>query len=82
MENKRLELVIFSLIFTLLSVLTFFVFRPFLYIIVLGAVLSVLFHPLYKKLKEYLNKPPKKENGDLSSKDLAELGAVMRKISE
>lgn len=38
-------------------------------------------HPLYKKLLEYLNKPAKR-NGDLSSKDLADLGAVIRKISE
>ena len=50
MESKRLELIIFSTIFIGLSVLTFFVFQPFLYIIVLGIVLSVLFHPLYIKL--------------------------------
>src|ERR1035437_4564352 len=55
MESKRLELVIFSALFFVLSVLTFLVFRPFLYIIVLGAVLSVLFHPLYKKLTTILN---------------------------
>jgi hypothetical protein len=38
-------------------------------------------HPLFKTLNEYLNKKPK-ENGDLSSKDLAELGALLRKVSE
>ncbi|MDR3557993.1 MAG: AI-2E family transporter [Candidatus Pacebacteria bacterium] len=46
MENKRLEIILFSAIFIVLSVLTFFVFKPFLGIIVLAAVLSVLFHPL------------------------------------
>lgn len=50
MENKKLELVIFSSLFLILSVLIFFVFRPFLYIIVLGAVLSVLFRPSYDYL--------------------------------
>jgi hypothetical protein len=38
-------------------------------------------HPLYKKLQEYLGM--KSKNRDtLSSKDLAELGALVRKISE
>lgn len=50
MENKKLELGIFSLLFIILSALTFFVFQPFLYVIVLAAVLSVLFHTFYKKL--------------------------------
>ncbi len=39
-------------------------------------------HPLYRKLQELLNKAPKSTNGDLSSKDLAELGSVIRKITE
>jgi predicted PurR-regulated permease PerM len=50
MEQKRLELILFSALFVVLSVLLFFVFRPFLYIIVLAGVLSVLFHPLHEKL--------------------------------
>ena len=50
MESKRLELIVFSVLFVGLSVLTFFVFRPFLHVLVLAAVLSVLFHPLYTKL--------------------------------
>lgn len=52
MESKKLELAILSVLFAVLSVLIFFVFKPFLSIIVLGAVLAVLFHPLYKKLVE------------------------------
>lgn len=50
MESKKLELVAFSALFVGLSVLVFFVFQPFLSILVLAAVLSVLFQPLYKKL--------------------------------
>jgi predicted PurR-regulated permease PerM len=50
MENKRLELIVLCTTFVGLSILTFFVFQPFLNILVLGIVLSVLFHPLYVKL--------------------------------
>ncbi len=50
MENKKLELVLFSALIVILTVLMFFVFRPFISIIVLAAVLSVLFHPLNERL--------------------------------
>jgi len=50
MENKKLELVMFSALFIALSILVFFVFRPFLHILALAAILSVLFHPLYERL--------------------------------
>jgi len=53
MENKRLELIIFSASIVILSVLMFFVFRPFLGIIVLAGVLSVLFHPLNERLVRF-----------------------------
>lgn len=49
MESKRLEFIGFSVLFGALAILTFFVFQPFLRVLVLGAVLAVLFHPLYKK---------------------------------
>lgn len=52
MESKRLEHIIFSAIFLGLFILTFFVFKPFLSIIVLAAILSILFYPLYGKLLE------------------------------
>ncbi len=55
MENKRLEIILFSALFIILSTLTFFVFRPFLYIIILAAVLSVLFHPLYESLIDFFH---------------------------
>jgi predicted PurR-regulated permease PerM len=50
MENKKLELVIFSAMFVALTVLLLFVFRPFMHILVVAAVLAVLFHPVYKKM--------------------------------
>jgi len=50
MDSKKLELIILSVFFVGLSILTFFVFQPFLNIIVLAIVLSIFFHPLYKKL--------------------------------
>ena len=56
MESRRSELIIFSVLFIGLSTLTFFVFKPFLGIIVLAAVLSVLFYPLYEKLLNFFHK--------------------------
>jgi len=50
METKRIEIIVFSALFIGLSILTFFVFQPFLPILILAIVLSVLFHPLNKKL--------------------------------
>jgi len=48
MESKKIELAGFLALFIGLLVLTFLVFKPFILIIVLAAVLSVLFQPLYK----------------------------------
>ena len=50
MENKRFELIVFSALFIGLLLLTFFVFQPFLSIIILATVLAVLFHPLNVKM--------------------------------
>lgn len=50
MESKKLELVAFSTLFAGLAILIFLVFRPFVGILVLAAVLSILFHPLYARL--------------------------------
>ncbi|MDE2188361.1 MAG: AI-2E family transporter [Patescibacteria group bacterium] len=50
MENKKLELVIFSGLFIGLLALLLLVFRPFLSILVVATALAVLFHPLYEKL--------------------------------
>lgn len=54
MESKRLEFVAFSALFIGVSVLAFFVFQPFLGILVLAAILSVLLHPLNEKLASVL----------------------------
>ncbi|MDO8523316.1 MAG: AI-2E family transporter [bacterium] len=53
MENRRLELIAFSALFIGISILVFFVFRPFFSILVLATVLSVLFRPLYEKLIKF-----------------------------
>ncbi|MFZ2205166.1 MAG: AI-2E family transporter [Minisyncoccia bacterium] len=50
MEKKRLEVISFSVLCAGILILTFFVFRPFFSILVLAAVLSMLFRPLYKKM--------------------------------
>ncbi len=39
-------------------------------------------HPLYDKLSKFLEKAPKSSNGDLSSKDLARLGSLIRRITK
>lgn len=53
MEKKRLEFVASFVLFAGLAVMTFLVFRPFLHILVLAAVLSVLFHPLYERIVKF-----------------------------
>ncbi|MCX6757597.1 MAG: AI-2E family transporter [Candidatus Nomurabacteria bacterium] len=50
MEKKRLEIVSFLVLCTLILILTFLVFKPFLNILVLAAILSLLFRPLYKRM--------------------------------
>ncbi len=55
MESKKLELIVFSGLFVILSILTFFVFEPFLRIIVLAIVLAVSFQPLYEWLVGFFN---------------------------
>ncbi|NTU98887.1 AI-2E family transporter [Candidatus Falkowbacteria bacterium] len=55
MKNNRLDLIVFSALFAGLSVLIFLVYQPFLYIIVLAMVLSVLFHPTYEKLTSFFH---------------------------
>ena len=55
MESKKLDFVAFSLVFIGVCLLTFFVFQPFLGILVLATVLSVLFHPLYERLVKFFH---------------------------
>jgi len=55
MTNKKIELSAFLSLFVGISVVTFFVFRPFLGIIALATILAVLFYPWYKKLTNYFH---------------------------
>ena len=52
MDVKKIELVSSLLIFAVVLVLTFFIFQPFLPILVLAVALAVLCAPLQKKLVE------------------------------
>lgn len=56
MEKGRLEITSFSILCAIILVLTFFVFRPFLSILALAAVLSLLFKPLYKEMLRFYSK--------------------------
>lgn len=40
-------------VFVLISVLTFFIFKPFIYILILAAIVAVIFEPYNKKLLYY-----------------------------
>ena len=50
MESKKIELIIFSALFVCLLAILFFVFRPFIGILILAIAMAVLFHPLHEKL--------------------------------
>ena len=49
MKKTRLEIAFFAVLCTIIVVLTYFVFKPFLNILILAAVLSLIFQPAYKK---------------------------------
>lgn len=53
MTYRRLQIYYFLAIFTLSLVLTFFVFRPYLGLMVFAGVLAVLMHPVHRKLMGY-----------------------------
>ena len=50
MEKTRLEITFFAVLCILVLVLSYFVFKPFLSILTLAAVLSIIFRPTHKKL--------------------------------
>jgi predicted PurR-regulated permease PerM len=56
MEKNRLEIASFSILCAIILVLTFFVFQPFLSILILAAVLSLLFKPLYNETLKFYSK--------------------------
>lgn len=53
MEKKRLEIISFLVLCAGVLTLTFYVFQPFLSILVLAAILAMLFRPLYKRMLHY-----------------------------
>lgn len=54
-ESKRLEILSFIVLLGGVSLLAFFIFQPFLHILILAGVLTVLFQPLYKKMLTIFN---------------------------
>ncbi len=51
MNHSKLELTSFAIFFLTVAVLTFFVYKPFIPILILATVLSVLLHPLYTRIQ-------------------------------
>jgi len=54
--NTRVQVIFFSSLLLGVLVLTFFVFQPFLYALVLAAVFAIVFHPLHKRLVRFFGK--------------------------
>ena len=49
-DSKKLQIAFFFLLFVSVTILSYFVFRPFLQVIFLSAIFAVLLHPFYKKI--------------------------------
>jgi predicted PurR-regulated permease PerM len=54
MNHEKLELTSFVLFFAAVVLLTYFVYQPFIPILILATVLSVLLQPLYKKIQNLM----------------------------
>ncbi len=54
MDNKKLRPYFLLTTLVLAGILTFFVFRPFLYALILAIVFAVVFQPLHKKILNWL----------------------------
>jgi predicted PurR-regulated permease PerM len=48
-DDKKLQIYFFFILFCIVSVLTFFVYRPFFQVIALAAIFAVILNPFYKK---------------------------------
>lgn len=55
MSQKTIQLIFFTILTAGLSVLLFFVFKPYLGVIFISGVFAVVFYPLYKKLIDKFN---------------------------
>lgn len=51
-DDKKLQVYFFFILFGVISVLTFLVYQPFLQIIALSAIFAVLLDPFYEKMKK------------------------------
>jgi predicted PurR-regulated permease PerM len=59
MTNRAIQLSFFFLVFGIALVLGFFIFKPYLNVLVMAATFAVIFYPLYQKLnKRWNNKYP------------------------
>lgn len=54
MDKHKLQLIAFLTLFAIISVLTYFVFRPFFTIIILAAVGAIITYPTYEKIDGWL----------------------------
>lgn len=57
MNYRKLQVYFFLAVFTLSLALSFFIFRPYLGLIVFAAILAVLMHPVYRQLLKYFRRP-------------------------
>lgn len=57
MNNKRIQVISFLVILVAVVILVALVLKPFLTIIAFGAILAVLFRPLYNRLERKLKSP-------------------------
>lgn len=54
MPDKRLQITTLFILLGIAIVLAFFIFRPYLYSIILAAVFAVVFGPMYKKISNFI----------------------------
>lgn len=52
--QSRSQLIFFSTIFLVVSILSFFIFKPFLIVLALAAMLAVILDPVYRHLLSYV----------------------------
>lgn len=50
MQNEKLQISFFFLFFGLVAALTFFIFMPFLSVLVIAAIIALLLNPIYKRV--------------------------------
>ncbi len=56
LTNQRLQVVVLSIIFAILAVIVVLMWWPYLTFVAMGAILAILFHPVYKYLLAKMGK--------------------------